>query len=68
MDTDQIEPVLLLCTWLKELDFSSFEGLVQPLIPHVAYTIESKLRVSLLQKYGLDLKVICLLSPSVVIE
>ncbi len=39
MDTDEIEPVLFLCTWLKEFDVPTFEGVVKPLVPHIAYAI-----------------------------
>ena len=48
MDTDEIEPILFLCTWLKELDLSIFEGVVEPLVPHIAYAIQSQLRVPFL--------------------
>ncbi len=48
MDADEIEPVLFLCTWLKELDLAIQEGVVKPLVPHIAYAIQSKLCVPFL--------------------
>lgn len=68
MNAHEIEPVLLLCAGPEKLYFPISEGSVQPLIPHIAHTVQCKLSVSLLQQHRLDLDVICFGSTSVVVD
>lgn len=48
MNAHEVKPVLLLCAGPEEFYFSISEGSVQPLIPHIAHTVQSKLGISLL--------------------
>lgn len=48
MYAHQIEPIQLLHTRLKEFDTTIAERPVQPLIPNIAHTIQSELRLPLL--------------------
>ena len=68
MDTHETEPILSLRKGSEELDLMILEGPIEPLIPHIAHAIESKLCVPLLHKYRLDLYVVCFWSPSVVVD
>ena len=58
MNTHKIEPVILLCTWLEEFDFSICKCSEKTLIPDIAHAIESELRVALLQQNRLDLNIV----------
>ena len=68
MDTHKIKPILLLRPGLEELDFAISKCSKKSLIPHIAHTVQCKLCISLLQKYGLDLDVVRFGSSSVVID
>ena len=39
VNTDEIEPILFLGTWLVEPGVSMLEGPVEPFIPHIAQAI-----------------------------
>ena len=68
MNAHQIEPVLLLCPRLVELDFTVSESPEQALIPYVAHSIERKLCIAFLQQDRLYLDVVGFRGPSVVVD
>ena len=68
MDAYDVEPVGLLCSRAEELDLAISERSEEPLVANIAHAVECQFGAPLLQKHGLDLNVIRLVSAAVVVD
>ena len=68
MDAHQVEPVVLLCTRLKELNLAISECPKKSLVSDVAHAVQCKLSLALLEKDGLDDDVVGFRGAAIVVD
>jgi hypothetical protein len=67
MNTHEIEPIVLLCARLEELDLAIPEGSEEAFITDVAHSVQRELCATLLKKYRLDSDFVCLGHATIVV-
>jgi hypothetical protein len=68
MNSHEIEPIIRLHIWPKELDLAIPKGPKEPLVSHIAHPIQRQLGVSLLQQHRFDGDVVRLRGTAIIIQ
>ena len=66
--THEIEPIVLLHTWLKEFDLAISKSPKQSLIPDITHAVQSKLCISFLEQNRLYLYVVGFWGSPIIVD